>query len=372
MVEKLTEKTAGDRTKVGYVDADIHNVFPSPEVRKSYLPSRWQKHLEMIGSRGHDGYMHASTKYPKVSAATARDDAWPTSGLPPGSDLGFMQMQHLDGIGIEYGILNCFEHVGHELNDEWAAAMARAVNDWQIAEWLEKDSRLRASIVVPFENGEFAAEEIERVGDHPGFVQVLVLARTMEPLGRRKYWKMYEAAERHGLTIGVHASNTTGVPSTPSGWPSYYLEDHAVISQGMQTQIVSLVCEGVFERFPGLRAVSIEAGFAWLPPLMWRLDQNWRWLKDEVPHLKRRPSEYIRDHVWVTTQPIEEPADPNHLLQAIEHFGADDHILFASDYPHWDFDDPNRAFPARMPKELKQKILSENGKKLYGFGEGSG
>lgn len=365
MVERLTERTARDRTKVGYVDADIHNVFPSREVLKSYLPARWQRHLEMIGPRGHDGYMYASTKYPKVSAATARADSWPPNGAPPGSDLEFMQMQHLDALNIEYGVLNCFEHVGHELNEEWAAAMARAVNDWQIAEWLDKEPRLRASIVVPFENGDLAAEEIERVAEHPGYVQVLVLSRTKEPLGRRKYWKIYEAAERHGLTIGMHASNTTGTPSTPSGWPSYYLEDHVTVSQAAQSQVVSLVCEGVFEKFPNLRFVSIEGGFAWLPPLMWRLDQHWKRLKEEVPHLKRPPSEYVREHVWVTTQPIEEPADPNHLLQAIEHFGADDNILFASDYPHWDFDDPNRAFPARMPKELKRKIFSENGKRLY-------
>ena len=102
MAEKLTERATAGRTRVGVVDADIHNVFPSREVLKSYLPSRWQRHLEMIGPRGHDGYMYASTKYPKVSAATARTDAWPPSGLPPGSDLEFMQEQHLDALNIEY------------------------------------------------------------------------------------------------------------------------------------------------------------------------------------------------------------------------------------------------------------------------------
>lgn len=366
MVERLTEKTVEDPAEVGIVDADIHNALPSLGALKDYLPVRWRSQLEMIGPRGPHGFMYGSTKYPKVAPAISRADAWPPSGATPGSDLEFMQMQHLDSLNVEYGILNCLvEHVGHELNEEWAAAMARAINDWQIAEWLEKDSRLRASIVVPFQYPELAAEEIDRLGDHPGFVQVLVLTRTVEPLGRRRYWKMYEAAERHGLTIGIHASSANGTPPTPSGWPSYYLEEHVVISQAAQSQIISLVCEGVFEQFPNLRVVSLENGFAWLPPLMWRLDKHWKQLKGEVPHLKRPPSEYIREHLWISTQPIEEPADPNYLLQAIEQLGADDKILFSTDYPHWDFDDPRRAFPSKMPQELKRRIFSENAKELY-------
>ena len=83
--------------------------------------------------------------------------------------------------------------------------MSRAVNDWQIAEWLDKEPRLRASIVVPTQNAEMAAEEIDRLGDHPGFVQVLLLVRPEMPLGQRHYWPIYEAAERHGLPIGIHA-----------------------------------------------------------------------------------------------------------------------------------------------------------------------
>ncbi len=374
MAERLAEKPAKEQVEVGIVDTDIHNVLPSFGYLKNYLPTRWRRHMDMIEPRGTHGTIEShSAKYPKVAPALSRGDAWPPSGALPGSDLEFMRVQHLDGLNIEYGILNCLaDQVQGEFNEQYAVAMARAINDWQIAEWLEKEPRLRASIVVPFRYPELAAAEIDRVGEHPGFVQVLIGNRTMEPLGRSKYWKMYEAAERHGLTIGMHASSPTGVPPTPLGWPSYYLEEHVVISQAAQAQIISLVCEGVFEKFPELRVVTIENGFAWLPPLMWRLDQHWKRLKEEVPHLKRPPSEYIREHVWVTTQPIEEPADPDHLLQAIEHFGADDKILFATDYPHWDYDDPNRAFPARMPKELKRKILSENAKKLYNFDGGSG
>ena len=71
-------------------------------------------------------------------------------------------------------------------------------------------------------------------------------------------------------------------------------------------------------------------------------------MRSEVPHLKKKPSEYIRQHIWVTTQPMEEPEDRQHLFDTMEWIGWD-RLLFASDYPHWDFDDPFRAFPAGLP-----------------------
>ena len=104
-----------------------------------------------------------------------------------------------------------------------------------------------------------------------------------------------------------------------------------------------MIIEGLFEQFPDLKVVLIEAGFGWLPALGWRLDSTgsgWR----EVPHLKRAPSEYIREHFWVSTQPMEEPEHPDHLIDAMRWIGCD-RILFASDYPHWDFDDPVLALP---------------------------
>ena len=74
-----------------------------------------------------------------------------------------------------------------------------------------------------------------------------------------------------------------------------------------------MVFEGVFERFPKLQVVLIEGGFAWVPALCWRMDKHWERMREEVPHVKRPPSEYVREHVWFTTQPIEEPENPQHL-----------------------------------------------------------
>jgi predicted TIM-barrel fold metal-dependent hydrolase len=129
--------------------------------------------------------------------------------------------------------------------------------------------------------------------------------------------------------------------------------------------VASLVCEGVFERFPTLHIVLIEGGFAWLPSLAWRLDHSWRKLRAEVPELRRAPSEYIHDHFWLTTQPMEEPPKRQYFLQLLEQLDADDRLMFATDYPHWDFDAPDRAFPVQLDRTLKQKIMAGNARKLY-------
>ena len=120
----------------------------------------------------------------------------------------------------------------------------------------------------------------------------------------------------------------------------------------------SLVIEGVFERFPRLKVAIIEGGFAWLPPLTWRLDKLYERMRSEVPHLKRRPSEYIREHIWVTTQPMEEPQDRQHVLEMMVVIGWT-RLLFASDYRHWDFDDPFRAFPRPATGTYRQILAGQ-------------
>jgi hypothetical protein len=358
----LGNETVGTKTRRLVVDCDIHNSI-GPGALDPYLSQRWKRHGELFGNRSRQ-----SGTYPKGAPNAARGDAWPPSGLPPGGDLDFMRTQHLDGAGIEFGILNCLGPAPGQLNADYAAALCHATNEWQIEEWLDKEPRLRAGISVPHEYGDLAADEVERMHGHPGFVQVLLTVRTAEPLGRRKYWKLYETAEKYDLPIGIHFGGTQGNPLTPSGWPSYYIEDHTGMALAFQSQVISYVCEGVFERFPKLKIVLIEGGFAWLPSLMWRLDQHWNRLREEVPHLRRRPSEYIRDHFWVTTQPMEEPHNPKHLLDVFAHHGATEKVMFSTDYPHWDYDAPDRAFPVSVPAELRDGIFAGNAKKLYGLG----
>jgi len=150
----------------------------------------------------------------------------------------------LDPHGVDYAILNCAYGIESIHNPDAAAALASAVNDWQIAEWLDPEPRLRASIVVAHEETDLAVAEIERLAHDRRFVQILLLVRTREPLGKRRFWKIYEAAACHGLPVGIHFGGSGGTPFTGAGWPSFCLEDHGGMSQAFQAQLTSLVFEG--------------------------------------------------------------------------------------------------------------------------------
>jgi len=164
----------------------------------------------------------------------------------------------------------------------------------------------------------------------------------------------------------VHAFGFGGNPITASGWPSYYIEEMVGHSQCQQTALASLVLEGVFERFPKLKMIMIEAGFGWAPSLAWRLDKAWQRLKSEVPHVKRPPSEYISERVWWTTQPMEDPERREHLFELIDWIGWD-RLLFATDYPHWDYDDPSRVLPAGVSDANRDAFYLNNALQLYGL-----
>src|ERR1700709_748267 len=156
-----------------------------------------------------------------------------------------------------------------------------------------------------------------------------------------------------------------GGDARPGGaWPRFYTEEHQSNAHSFAAQLSSLVIEGVPERFPRLKIVFIEGGFGWIPSTTWRMDQHFDRFRDEVPHLKRKPSEYVREHFWFTTQTIDEPDNARHLRSVIDWIGAD-RLLFSSDYPHWDFDHPRFAFKTPLSETERAKIFNANARALY-------
>jgi hypothetical protein len=351
--------------KTAIADCDIHPARATPTELYPWLARRWHAHLETIGAPAYHGMM-GGPPYPKAQPNASRRDAYPPEGGPQGSSLSFMQKQHLDPNNVALGVLNPLGTGQGLRNHELAAALCSAINDWQIAKWTSQDSRLKASIVVANEDGPTAAAEIRKRAGDKSFVQVLLLSRNTEPLGQRRYWPIYQAAEEAGLPVGIHAFGYGGNPVTASGWPSYYIEEMVGHSQCQQSALASLVLEGVFERFPKLDMIMIEAGFGWAPSLAWRLDKVWQRLRSEVPHLTRPPSEYISERVWWTTQPMEDPEKREHLFDVIDWIGWD-RLLFATDYPHWDYDDPSRVLPAGVSAGNREAFYLNNALKLYGL-----
>jgi predicted TIM-barrel fold metal-dependent hydrolase len=344
------------------IDCDVHQNLTSIGELLPYLPEVYREHIE------HGGY--AGISFPEYHWSHPggfwRDDAFPSDGSPPGSDYELLRSQLLDQYHIDYAILTGEDilTVSAMPSPQLASALARAYNDWLIETWLSRDRRLKGSVAVATQDVDKAAEEIRRVGRNSDIVQVLLPSHNRIGYGDPYYRPIYEAAVEHDLVIGIHAGaggcGTMGVPSA-AGWPTYYLEWHSLANTQMMAQLTSLVCHGVFETFPSLRVVLIEGGVCWLPGCLWRLDQDYKALRKEVPWLKRLPSEYVHDHIRLSTQPLERPDDLRELRTMLELIGPE-MLLFASDYPHWDFDNPLRL-PIR--KEWQDQIFDTNARDWY-------
>jgi predicted TIM-barrel fold metal-dependent hydrolase len=343
------------------IDADVHNAIARSQDMLPYLPKVWHETWLSVGP-GYGGGWHSPV-------GVMRKDAVPPGGGMPGSDPAHMLKHHLDRYEIDYAILTGSGILGVSLNPDpdYGNVVASAYNDWLVETWLNASPKYKGSILVNHSDPLAAAKEIDRMAANKNMVQVIMCSGSRMLYGQRFYHPIFEAAERNGLPVAVHPGTEgrgiAGAP-TPSGYPTRYMEWHNILPTNYMAHVNSLVCEGVFEKFPGLKFVAIEGGIAWLPHLMWRMDKNFKALRDTAPWLKKLPSEYIRNHIYVTTQPIEESDNPEHLNQIFDMIGADHAIMFSSDYPHWDFDNPEMALRP-IKKELRQKILCDNAMALY-------
>src|SRR5580700_4345176 len=188
MNKPVPESETKAAQRLGFVDCDIHPVQRSPKDLYPYLEERWREHSETFGGHLCQG-LSGQLSFPRMMASGMRADAYPSNGGPPGCDLELMQRQHLDLNGCDTGMMVCLSRGGmEERNLEFGSALAHAVNDWQIHDWVEKDRRLKAGIVVPQDYPEFAVREIDARAENEAFRQVIISPRSSEPLGRRKYW----------------------------------------------------------------------------------------------------------------------------------------------------------------------------------------
>ncbi|MFC4950133.1 amidohydrolase family protein [Pseudonocardia sp. GCM10023141] len=355
---------------------DVHHRWATDAELLEYLPRKWRDFMDLPGGR----LMPMSPgggafNIPKSTAF--RMDAWSPTGQVPGSDYEMFRSQLLDPYRMAAVVLS-FD-IGQQqgiFNGRMATAVLRAANDWSIERWLSRDDpRLYGAMLVSTQEPEEAAAEIRRVGAHPRIVEALLVVNGMgKPFGHPVYHPIYEAAAELDLTIAIHigAENlVTGGQANAAGIMGSRFEQHSTNMHPIQTHLSSFIVNGAFEKFPGLRLLLVEAGVAWAPWLLWELDAQYAALKKESPWVKKLPSEYFREHVRLSTQPLELTPQRGQLIELLDSFGGFENILcFATDYPHWDFDNPD-FISTRFPESWWPGLFFDNSAVFYRWSVGA-
>ncbi len=353
MIRSINDKPA--LSTVGSIDCDLHPASPATAALMPYLDEYWRETFIM---RGVDRMSLAMTASPPRAPINVRPEWKAKSGFA-GDTVETVRAQALDPFGTRLAICNVLNGSMIMHSDDMAAALCGAVNEWLAREWLDKETRLRGSIIVSAQNAELAVAEIEKRSADPRFVQVVILAQNDEPLGRRRYWPIYEAAARHKLPLCIHAGGSNRHAPTATGWPSFFVEAYVAQGSIFESQLLSLVAEGVFHKVPDLKVVCAESGFTWLPSFFWRADKTWRGVRAETPWVTEQPSDIVKRHVRFTLQPVEAPLETDALTRTLEHIDCDDILLFSTDYPHAQFEGLN-ALPAALGETLARKIMIDN------------
>ena len=351
-------------TAVAVVDCDVHVAPRTLEPLLAHMDDYWADYVANS----------------ELRLSPTMNGAYPPAAFLPGAEAGTrvavpatleeLRADVLDPSGApgpRAVVLTCITTFDTSHNAYYEAALCRGVNDWLRTEFLERDDRLRGSLALPVLDPDAAVTEIERLGGHPAFVQVLLPIRTEAPYGNPRWHRVWEAAERHGLVVGLHAWGRVGNAPTASGFTHSYLEDYASNSQVVaQAHVTSLVSEGVFERFGALRVALLECGFAWLPFLLWRFDKDWKGVWREVPWVKRRPSEYVHEHLRLTTAPAQLPSDPAVLARIPNLMPVPEMLLYASDHPHRHGGGIEPQLDV-LDEDARHAILAGNAAELYGL-----
>jgi predicted TIM-barrel fold metal-dependent hydrolase len=342
------------------VDVDVHNTVASPAVLKEYLPSRWQD------------YASVTPPVPNTTIGlgffTPAPPVRRRDGGPPASTYQHIKEDVLEAGNVFKAILTHGIGQYPELsNHDFMLDCCRAANDWMVDKWLTLDERLATVLVVPTQMPEEAAAEIHRLGDHPQMVGIVFASNPLRrPLGDPIYHPIYKAAVEHGLAITTHVG-VEHASVVPAGVPSTNITATANFGGAAGHHISSFITHGVFEKFPEAKFVLKEYGITLLPSLMWRLDAEYQRMKEESPWVKRYPSEYMHDHVRLSTQPIATGPRRRDLIDYLSVIdGIEDMLLFSTDYPHSSMDD--YEYVARqLPAAWHRKVFCENACASYGW-----
>jgi uncharacterized protein len=273
----------------------------------------------------------------------------------------------MDSMGIDYTVAfpTPMLLLGMHPQAEVEVALGRAFNRWLIEELLPREPRIKAMMYLPFNDPDACVDVVEEFADAPGVIGFTVVSTRYKPVHHNSYMRLYAALQAAGKPLAFHSGFHWGDESMKQ--VNRFISMHAIsFCYFNMIHLTNWVINGIPERFPNLKVIWVESGLAWVPFLMQRLDSEYMMRSSEAPMLRRRPSEYIRD-MYFTSQPLE-TSDLKLTQATMEAINAETQLLFASDWPHWDFDLPRSitSLPF-LSEQAKRNILGLNAARLFGF-----
>ncbi|MGX8014220.1 amidohydrolase family protein (plasmid) [Mesorhizobium sp. ORM8.1] len=242
-------------------------------------------------------------------------------------------------------------------------ALAWAYNRWLVERVLSRQDRIKSMLYLPFNDPDEALKIVEHFSGKPGVIGYMITTVRNRPVHDNSNMKVFRAIEERGLPIAFHSGFNWGDRNFEQA--NRFITVHALgFPFYNMLQLCNWITNGLSERFPALKVLWLEAGVAWLPFVMQRLDNEYMMRSSEVPSLKKRPSEYITD-MFYGCQPMETTSQEM-LEQTFKFIKAESQLLFCSDYPHWDFDLPSVIYDLPFLNESqKRAILGGNAQRVF-------
>ncbi len=272
----------------------------------------------------------------------------------------------MDALALDYMVVfpTPMLFLGMHPQPEMEVWLGRAYNRWMIDRILSEDDRIKALALLPFNTPEEALRTVEEFGRQKGIIGFCVTSTRYKPIHHNDYMRLYAAIQELDKPLAFHAGYHWQDPSLAT--INRFLGMHALGFVWCNlVHMTNWILNGIPERFPKLKSVWIESGLAWVPFLMQRLDEQFLMRQSEAPQLKRLPSEYMREHCWYTTQPME-TTHPRALQVTLEMINAETQLLYSSDWPHYDFDLPAMIYDLPfLSEQVKRNILGLNAARIF-------
>ena len=291
---------------------------------------------------------------------------------PPGADgmhpVAWSLLRSMRDMAIDYSILfpTPMLVLGVTPQPELEVGLARAYNRWLLKNVLPESDAIKTMLYLPLSDPDASASFIEEFADAPGVLGFLVTCVRYQPIHENRFMKVFAALDERKLPLAFHSAPNWGERSFEQ--MNRFIGVHALgFPFYAMVQMTNLIYNGIPERFPNIRFAFMEAGVAWLPFMVGRLDNEYRLRSSEAPLLTKMPGDYIRDFYY-TSQPIEHFDKPEHMEMIFELFDGENRLLYSSDYPHQDFDLPSTITDLSfLSEEGKRKILGGNAAALFGL-----